>query len=101
MGGILLVPALTISHHASMRYRIEFGDEAPMLCVTERKPMSDSAAPLPVTLETVQRELSELRERLEQLEDREDLRDLRAARARQAGEPGVPWTQVKAELGLD
>jgi len=72
-----------------------------MLCATEKKPVSNSTAPAPATLESVQRELSELRERLEQLEDREDLRDLRAAKAKQAGKPGVPWEQVKAELELD
>jgi hypothetical protein len=69
-----------------------------MLCATERKPMSNSTAQPPPTLESVQREL---RERLEQLEDREDLRDLRAAKAKQEGKPGVPWTEVKTELGLD
>ncbi len=63
--------------------------------------MSNSAAPTPVTLESVQRELSELRERLEQLEDREDLRDLRAAKARQVSKPGVPWDRVKEELGIE
>ena len=71
-----------------------------MLSATEKKPMSNSTATPPVTLESVQRELSELRDRLEQLEDREDLRDLRAAKARQADKPGVPWEQVKAELDL-
>jgi hypothetical protein len=63
--------------------------------------MSNAAAPQPVTLESVQRELIDLRARLEDLEDREDLRDLRAAKARQEGKPGVPWDQVKSELGLD
>ena len=66
-----------------------------MLSATEKKPMSNSAARSPVTLESVQREL---RERLEILEDREDLR---AAKATQAGKPGVPWAQVKEELGID
>ena len=72
-----------------------------MLYATEKKPMSNSTAPTPATMESVQRELGELRARLEQLEDREDLRDLRAAKARQAGKPGVPWEQVKADLELD
>ena len=66
-----------------------------MLCVTEKRLMSNSATPSPVTLESVQREL---RERLEILEDREELR---AAKATQAGKPGVPWAQVKEELGID
>ena len=69
-----------------------------MLSATEKKPMSNSAARSPVTLESVQRELSELRERLEILEDREELR---AAKATQAGKPGVPRAQVKEELGID
>jgi hypothetical protein len=69
-----------------------------MLCVTEKRLMSNSATPSPVTLESVQREL---RERLEVLEDREDLRDLRAAKAMQAGKPGIPWAKVKEELGID
>jgi len=75
-----------------------------MLCVTEKRLMSNSATPSPVTLESVQRELRELRElreRLEVLEDREDLRDLRAAKAMQAGKPGIPWAKVKEELGID
>ena len=60
-----------------------------MLPAIERKPMSNAAAPTPLTLERIHRELGELRARLEQLEDIEDLRDLRAAKAKQAGKPGV------------
>jgi len=66
-----------------------------MLCATEKRLLSNSATPSPVTLESVQRELREM------LEDREDLRDLRAAKATQAGKPGVPWAKVKEELGID
>jgi hypothetical protein len=60
-----------------------------------------TAAPTPLTLEGIYREVTQLRERLEDLEDREDLRELRAAKARQAGQPTVPWDQVKIDLGLD
>lgn len=69
-----------------------------MLSKIGSKLMSNAATTEKPTLESLAAEVCCLRERIEDLED---LIELRAAGERNAGRPGTPWSDVKAELGLD
>jgi hypothetical protein len=69
-----------------------------MLCVIEKKLMSNPTVQETPTLDSLAAMVRELQERIEDLED---LNELRAAVERNAGKPGIPWKQAKAELDLD